>query len=839
MAKQPAKDRRIRAILPCKVPLNRIMNRPFALKAFLQILLAVTTVLAPVHSFAKRPAVSWISEGVTGGATFLICGDGFQPNKTEVLGWVPEQPAAAQWDKEEIREASLERFLKVVAPKTPSKDAQPFTVIEQSSATLAARSRNNKINDSQVSVQTLWVRTPDGISDPVVVNKPIIWWSTPEFPAPGGLLRVFGRNMNCLYGAGRSAMLRDAEGRLTTVEWGTYYPNSPRLTPSYEFELKLASNLPAGRYELYLHNGSGGDLGWSEPHPIIVRSDLVQPNRIVKAADYGAIPDDDADDNEAIQRAMDELSKAGGGVVQLGPGTFLLKQTLRVPSGVILRGNGEESTRLTVPPETVFNTNLTSTLGKDHLASFEKSMAPLVSLANQCGLERLSIQGVQNTICALIGGEKGAKQISIRDAEFVNRESVWHPYGKYLFSGNCVVVAGPIDSLQIINSRFEGAEALFGLPGMIRRAVIAGNRFESYPPERSDVFTLRNPVECLVENNFFEEGKRGIVVQSQPPSGMAMHNVFSRNIVEHIRRGSNAGEMELWEVSGSKRFEVVKSAGPDSLTTEHTQWKTNEFTGKLCLIVDGRGLGQYRLISGNTADRLVVDHPWKVNPSGGARFIVTPAAVENLILNDTDRDGDAALQFWGTCIGNVVAGEIMSDTEGAILHGHDSKSTSSDQSETALCWFNDFWMLRFLQGAHLSLDSTSKPSNGYNDAPPLVFGNTVRQSTFSDGPRLPHENRWWPFWELPHTIKKIELFNKPGWEAAIAMSGSFGFDSDPDDPLWNTHKARTSFNLIERNFVEHWPVGIYEARSAADNIFATNQIMATKTNIAIVGKSER
>ena len=211
---------------------------------------------------------------------------------------------------------------------------------------------------------------------------------------------------------------------------------------------------------------------------------------------------------------------------------------------------------------------------------------------------------------------------------------------------------------------------------------------------------------------------------------------------------------------------------------------------------------------------------------------MTPAAVENLILNDTDRDGDAALQFWGTSIGNVVAGEMMNDTEGAVLHGYDSKKTSADQSETTPCWFNDFRELRFLKGACLSLDSTSKPGDDYADAPPLVFGNTIRESTFSDGPRLPRENEWWPFWEGQQSIKTNEQFNLPGWEAAIAMSGS-------DDALWNKLKSRTSFNLIERNFIEHWPVGIYQARSAANNILIANQITATKTNIAIVGTAKR
>ena len=814
----------------------RVMNRDFRRRPVFLIGLAVAAIFVPAGSAAERPVVSYISEGVKGGETFLIGGDGFQPNHTEVSGWVPEQPTAAEWKQPEIRQASLERFLKLSALPKPPPAAQPFAVIGQTATTLAAQSRNNKIGGSQTSVQAIWVRTPGGISDAVVVNRPIAWWSTPEFPEPGGDLRIFGKNLDCLYGAGRSAMLRDAGGKLMTVEWGTRYQLAydSRLTPAYEFELSLPANLPAGNYELFLHNGSGGDWGWSEPHQIVVRSPLTPASRIVKAAECGVIPDDGADAGPAIQRAMDELASAGGGRLQLGPGTFLLKQTLRVPAGVTLQGNGEQSTRLTMHSSAGFNAGFTNLTGKSRPVFLDKKLDPLVALANQCGLEQLTVQGGSKTICAFIGGQGAAGQVSLQEVEFINRETIWHPSGEYGFNGNCVVLSGPIDGLQITNCRFEGESPLYGLPGLLRRAVIQGNHFQAYPSERSDLLALRDPVECLVENNFLAEGKRGIVVQPQPPTGMAVHNVFSRNVVEHIRRGGNAGELELWEISGAETVESVTAAGSDSLTAESAHWKTNALTGRLCLILDGRGWGQYRLIKANTGNELTVDPPWKIRPTAGAQFVVTLAAMENLILNDTDRDGDAALQFWGTAIGNVVAGEVMSDTDGAVLHGSDSRANPAGTGEIAPCWFNDFRQLRFLQGARLNLDATSKVGNDDSGAVPLVLGNTIRESAFGDGPRLPLQNQWSPFWEWPQVAKKIERFNRPGWEAAITIGGTLGFGTDPDDPLWNTLKSRVVFNLIERNYVEHWPVGIYEARSATNNLLFANQIMATQTNLVII-----
>jgi hypothetical protein len=373
------------------------------------------------------------------------------------------------------------------------------------------------------------------------------------------------------------------------------------------------------------------------------------------------------------------------------------------------------------------------------------------------------------------------------------------------------------------------------MPGLCRRAVIAGNTFQSYPPGRFDMFALRDPVECLVENNYFREAKRGIVVQPQPRYGMAVHNVFARNVIEHIHRGGNAGETELWEVGGAKGFDRVKSAGADTLTAERVRWQPDEVKGFLCLIVAGHGLGQYRFVKEHTSDTLTLDRPWTVPPGPGARFAVIRAAVENIILNSTDRDGEAALQLWGACIGNVIAGHISDDTEGMILWGSDARKQPGVEGDILPCWFNDVRAARFEKGARLNLRPSRKPGKEFDDAGPLVFGNTFRECVFGDGPRSPFQNQWGPFWEWPHMTKKSEKYDLPGWEAAIAMAGYLRWGGDPDDPAWDELTPAVTFNLIERNFIQSWPIGIYQARSAKGNVIGENFIRSMKEDVVTVG----
>jgi len=62
---------------------------------------------------------------------------------------------------------------------------------------------------------------------------------------------------------------------------------------------------------------------------------------------FGAIPDDDLDDSEALQAGIDHLENEGGGVLLIGEGTFYLDRPILVTGdSVVIRGEGIDKTRL-------------------------------------------------------------------------------------------------------------------------------------------------------------------------------------------------------------------------------------------------------------------------------------------------------------------------------------------------------------------------------------------------------------------------------------------------------------------------------------------------------------
>ncbi len=65
----------------------------------------------------------------------------------------------------------------------------------------------------------------------------------------------------------------------------------------------------------------------------------------VDITEFGAKPNDDLDDSEAIQKAIDSTGQNGGGVILLGEGTWTLDRPLVIESDkVVLRGAGKQKT---------------------------------------------------------------------------------------------------------------------------------------------------------------------------------------------------------------------------------------------------------------------------------------------------------------------------------------------------------------------------------------------------------------------------------------------------------------------------------------------------------------
>ena len=76
----------------------------------------------------------------------------------------------------------------------------------------------------------------------------------------------------------------------------------------------------------------------------------VAPARTFPVIEYGAVPDDDIDDSDAIQLAVRAAAAARGGTVYLPPGRLIISKPINITtSNIVLQGAGRNETRLYMP----------------------------------------------------------------------------------------------------------------------------------------------------------------------------------------------------------------------------------------------------------------------------------------------------------------------------------------------------------------------------------------------------------------------------------------------------------------------------------------------------------
>lgn len=206
------------------------------------------------------------------------------------------------------------------------------------------RSDNTKMQvtvpaDMKKSTMLIWPERDGDIGAPLRVNYPIVWWWDREDMYAG----VAGQEISfCgqgLYIEGNEpkAYVKYDNGEMERLEITEQSP--------YKIKAVLPGDLPVGRQcSFYLHNGTGGNYGWSEPCAITVieknyKEEAELP--VIKAEDYGATAGA-GDDSAAIKMAVSRAKELGGAVIEFGPGEYNISEPIDISgtyeNGIILKG---------------------------------------------------------------------------------------------------------------------------------------------------------------------------------------------------------------------------------------------------------------------------------------------------------------------------------------------------------------------------------------------------------------------------------------------------------------------------------------------------------------------
>ncbi|MDD4922842.1 MAG: glycosyl hydrolase family 28-related protein, partial [Bacteroidales bacterium] len=392
-------------------------------------------------------------------------------------------------------------------------------------------------------------------------------------------------------------------------------------------------------------------------------------------------------DRAAIQQAIDKANAEGGGVVYFPQGKYKLEFGagcgLTMRSNVVLKGDGVENSVIQFGFEV-------SSANKDGMPEeVVKNVVFYWPLGTQLsGLSGLCIQDVN---------KNGLWMHCFKTTSVKDKHS--GAAGSGFFAVNCRfelpisngLAWSYVDKMAIVNCdiRSYGQKTwpwLLHFNGSTN-VVVRDNRIR-YAAGR---FGFNDSYNGIIENNHFTrlgdlqtfKGETGGFNIDYSKDFVVMKNrmdvegasIADKNQGETIlSQGCNPGGQTLGIVTEASSMSINDSkANWPKFGTNQTFLRGEQNTSDLFLsnsvaIVSGKGAGQWRYITGNTATTMQLDRPWDVIPDKGSEYVVMKWSAEDFMVKDNILEGNnRGIWFYGGGNDVVIEGNQLNDSEGIYL----------------------------------------------------------------------------------------------------------------------------------------------------------------------------
>jgi hypothetical protein len=807
----------------------------------------------------------------------------FSINETvQLFGEIPEWPEVYMWQPEQSVEMAPEAALlsadgwpEAELPLTPPAGSVRPVITGSTHQVLYARSPMS-------GVTVLWLQNSrtGQFSSPCLANLPEIWSSSGTLAVPGERLSLFGQhfwvdtntvdkeiNSRCQHTdlqhfPPRAAIRNQSGGEVRELIWGLANDQDMPSQTRHKADLLIPAGTPSGQYELRFHNGTGGAWGWSGPVSIGIteRRDLIGTRLMAwthaglhapDSCTYDFISEvieapadgDLSDSGGRIQAAIDRVHEQGGGVVLLKAGSYGITRTIGVKPGVILRGEGNGSTTLTVtygrrlavawPPIRPARRKGGAghwAAGFEPLFRDEAQSTPLVWMQSESGLEDIRVLSGPGTGCLVLvaaaahtadqGGPADDAAADWCSRVFLNRvegvyqgQPVLQEEGRWYPQYHGVVVFSKTREFTMWRCRIVAPLALNMLCCRHEQARILDNYFEVNPKQGTINTFIGSAFHSMIAENTFVHGKRSLMSQM----GFSNNWVFQNRSIG-VGRGTNGQEEYMSEFGDSSWYGRAERIEPDCvLIPELTDQYPLIFQGTVGTNLDelehylfaakGRGLGQYRKITAVHNGRVQLAKPWTVLPDADTEFTLINATVHNLWINNNAENGGGLSQFiFGAGFDNIVAGHEMLNNGGISLWSFPyTRNSQGKLDKYGIVAFNQIVnnTCRFSsnQNAAIILWSKSGNRDDYSGEPSAILGNVIRGNVIAgtnEGALL--KNQTFRYWMLN---KQLWLNFNPDKVCGIEINGDC--------------------NLVEQNLLLGIPNGVYVRGTGSGNAVLHNR----------------
>ncbi len=580
------------------------------------------------------PQIFWASDPVQPGEAALLIGDDFGNHPQIKLTPLNDVPNSTPGPVKQMKTGTT------VKPLQASDQSLKFLVPTQF-----------KSGVYEVSI-TNGNKTAVGL-----LNAPTVYWAQGDqgiSAAPGGWIRIFGR---CIGQKPASAILQ-----MTSAT------TSLRLTAeaSTEWESRFAvpTDLKPGVYDLHLYNGSGDASAWSPAGQLEIKVAEVWPDQQFNIRNFGATGTGTDDDTQAVLSAIKAAGDQGGGVVFFPRGRYLLKEPLILPRFVTLRGERRDLVNLLWPDT-------------------EQPPFALIQGSNHFALEDLTLYAsnykhlIAGDLQASTSGEPGyvrIQRVTARADAYRGRLKPQQVDQRFRDSlklstggGDTLRLGG--EHLVITDNDLYGSGRALHL-SKPRGAYVARNQFYN---GRWGWYALVGSDGVIFEDNRIT----GADLMSTGGAIAAYGVAYSQNVFYARNKLSlmHGWDREAMTSDSGYGFyygpihEATSTTIKLAATPVGDPLKRDGWKGAGVFILGGKGMGQFVRIDHLDGDAVHLDHPWRVLPDESSVITITMLQQNYLFIDNEFSDAGVALQYYGTSINHVAAGNQSIRTAGFYNSG--------------------------------------------------------------------------------------------------------------------------------------------------------------------------
>jgi hypothetical protein len=595
-----------------------------------------------IENAAAQPKIFWFNDPVGPDETVLVTGADLETVKTVTIGRIPdsgsgsatvaEQPAAA------LQANPLS--LKFVIPKEFTSGIYRFT-LSSPSGSVSGR-----------------------------INLPAVYWTQCNYgmvASPGGWIQLFGRNI----------VRRPDRAELLLLPEGTDTPVTATLVDGslWRGTFRVPEQIPPAIYRLRLSNGEGGSDEWIDAGRIVVRAPPAEPQQVFDVRAYGAIGNGVTDSTRAMAAAMDAASRAGGGIVYLPHGRYLVSATIAVPAHVRLKGERTDLVNLvwpdfSDPPDVLIKGK--SDFSVEDLTIYASNHRHVISggftegLPQAAPVSNIAIRRVRVRASAFRG-------LMEPEATFKRMTEMQHRF-PYSSGPDSIRLSG--DNIEVTDCDVLGSGRSLYL-FQASNAIISGNILNN---GRYGWYSITGSRQVIFENNVVSAADlqgTGGGINTLSESVTASENIFmTRNTFKGIYGWDR--EALTADGPGGYYFGHARTIAPDRLALLDGAGvsRRSNWVGAVAMVVNGRGAGQFARVTAapetmSAAPEMSValDRTLQVSLDATSLITITQMQQNYLIIDNQFEDAGVAAQSFGIALNHVFAGNRSTRTGGFYVIG--------------------------------------------------------------------------------------------------------------------------------------------------------------------------